>query len=102
MWKSFVSNLTEIEFYRVPFHLLWDFRSQLNDHHLNLNACYQFECDKTVVTSFKVDDFVSPKFDLKLELSDWTVSHGIKKIFNLSDTISIKPDKIAAPSNQKQ
>ena len=49
-----------------------------------------------------MDDFVSPKFDLKLELADWTVSHGIKKIFNLSDTISIKPDKIAAPSNQKQ
>ena len=55
-----------------------------------------------VVTSFKVDDFVIPKFDLKLELADRTVSDGVKSIFNSSNTILIKPDKIAAPGDLKE
>ena len=45
---------------------------------LNINALYEFKCDKTVVTTFKEDDFVLPKFELKLELEDWTVSDGVK------------------------
>ena len=49
-----------------------------------------FEFDKTVVTSSKEDDFVLPKFDLKLELADWTVSDDIKKIFDSPDTILMK------------
>ena len=63
--KSFVRNLTEIGFYRVPSNLLQDFKYKLNDSYLNLNALYEFECEKTVVTSFKEDDFVLPKFDLR-------------------------------------
>ena len=55
-----------------------------------------------VVTSFKVDDFVIPKFDLKLEAGDRAVSNGIKSIFNSSNTILIKPDKRAAPSDLKE
>ena len=55
-----------------------------------------------VVTSFKEDDFVLPKFDLKLELADWTVSDDVKHFFDSSDTILIKPDKISAPSNLKE
>lgn len=55
-----------------------------------------------VITSFKVDDFVIPKIDLKLELADRTVSDGVKKVFNSSNTILIKPDKIAAPSGLKE
>ena len=93
--KSFVGNLTEIGLYRVPFHLLWDFRYKLNDPYLNLNALYEFECEKTVVTSFKVGDFVSSKLDLKLELTD-------QKGFDSSDNILIKPDKISAPSDIKE
>ena len=58
--KSFVRNLTEIGFYRVPFNLLRNFRYKLNDPYLNLNALYEFECEKTVVTSFKKNDFVLP------------------------------------------
>ena len=65
--KSFVRNLTEIGFYRVPFNLLRDFRYKLNDLYLNINALYEFGCDKMIVTTFKEDDFVLPKFDLKLE-----------------------------------
>ena len=74
MQISLVRNLTEIGSYRVPFNLLQDFRYELNDPYLNMNALYEFECDKTVVTTFKEDDFVLPKFDLKLELADRTVS----------------------------
>ena len=99
--KTFVWDLAEIGFYRVPFHLLQDFRYQLDEPYLNLNT-YEFECDKIVVTSFKVDDFVIPKFDLKLELADRTVLDGVKSIFNSSNTILIKPDKIAAPRDLKE
>ena len=63
--KSFVKNLTEIGFYRVPLNLIWHFRYKVNDLYLNINALYEFECDKTLVTTFKGDDFVLPKFDLK-------------------------------------
>ena len=100
--KSFVRNLTKIELYRAPYNILWVFRYKLNDPYLNLNALYEFECEKMVLTSFKEDDIVLPKFDLKLELADWTVSDDVKKIFNSSDTTSIKPDKISAPSDLKE
>ena len=53
------------------------FRYQLNDQYLNLNALYEFESDAMVVTSFKVDDFVLPRF--YQELADWTVSDDFKK-----------------------
>ena len=79
----------------MPFHLLWDFRYKLNDPYLNVNALYEFECEKNVVTSFKVGDFVSSKLDLKLELTD-------QKGFDSSDNILIKPDKISAPSDIKE
>ena len=55
-----------------------------------------------VVTSFKEHDFALPKFDLKLELADWTVSDDVKKKFNSSDTTLIKPDKISGPSYLKE
>ena len=55
------------------------FRYQLNNQYLNLNALCEFESDAMVVTSFKVDDFVLPRFDLKLELTDWTVPDDFKK-----------------------
>ena len=51
--------------HRVPFNLLQVFRNKLDDPYLNLNALCEFECEKTVVTSFKEDGFVLPKFDLK-------------------------------------
>ena len=76
----FVRNLTKIRFYRVPFTLLWDFRYKLDDPYLNINALCEFECDKIVVTTFKEDDSVLPKFGLKLELADRTVSGNVKKI----------------------
>ena len=59
--KSFVRNLPETGFYRVPFNLLWDFIYKLNDRYLNINALYEFECDKAVVTNFKEDDFFLTK-----------------------------------------
>ena len=77
--KTFVRNRTEIGFCRVLFNLLRDFRFKLDNPYLNINALYEFEYDKTVVTTFKEDDFVLRKFDLKLELTDRTVSDDIKK-----------------------
>ena len=100
--KSFVRNLTEIGFCKVLFHLPRDFRYKLNDPYLNINALYEFECDKMVVTTFKKDDFVLPKFDLKLELADLNVSDNVKKNFDSSDTILIKPDKISVLSDLKE
>ena len=81
--KSFVRILTEIGFYRVPFNVLRDFRYKLNDPCLNINALHEFECDKTVVITFKEDNFVLPKFELKLGLADQTVSDDVKKIFSI-------------------
>ena len=54
-----------------------------------------------VVTTFKEYDFVLPKFDLKLELADRTVSDDVKRIFDATDTILIKPDKMLALSDLK-
>ena len=75
---------------------------EIIEPYLNLNALYEFECEKTVVTSFKEDDFVLSKFDLKLELADRTVSDDVKRFSDSSDTILIKPDKISAPSDIKE
>ena len=88
--KSSVKNLTEIGLYRVPFNLLPVFRNKLNDPYLNLSVLYEFECEKTVVTSFKEDDFALPKFDLKLEFADRTVSDDVKKIFRFDRYCSNK------------
>ena len=33
---------------------------------MKLNALYEFEFEKTVVISFKENDFLLPKFNLKL------------------------------------
>ena len=79
--KYFVKNLTEIGFYRVLLNLLQGFKNKLGDPYLNINALYEFECETTVVTTFKQDDFVLPKFNLKLELADRTVSDDVKKYF---------------------
>ena len=100
--KSYVRNLTEIGFYKVPFDLLRKSRYKLNDHYLNLYALYEFECEKTVVTSFKEDDFFLLKFDLKLKLANWTVPDDVKIFFDSSGTILIKPGKTSAPSDLKE
>ena len=52
-----------------------------------------------------MNEFFLPKFDLKFELSDRTVSDDVKNVFNSSDTILlflIKADKISAPSNLRE
>ena len=54
-----------------------------------------------VVTTFKEYDFVLPKFDLKLELADRTVSDDVKRIFDATDAILIKPDKMLVLSDLK-
>ena len=51
--KSFVKNLTEIGFHRVPLNLLWDFRYKVNDPYLNINALYEFECEKKASNYFQ-------------------------------------------------
>ena len=44
--KSFVRNFTKIGFYRVSFHILQDFRYELKDPYLNLNALYELNMRK--------------------------------------------------------
>ena len=46
-------------------------------------------------------DFVLPNFKFNLEFADRTESDDIKKIFDSTDTILIKPDKILAESDLK-
>ena len=70
----------------MSFNLLRVFINKLNESYVNLNELYEFECEKTAVTSFKEDDFVLPKFDLKLELADRTVSDHVEEIFDSLDT----------------
>ena len=46
-------------------------------------------------------DFVLANFKFNLEFADRTESDDIKKIFDSTDTILIKPDKILAQSDLK-
>ena len=86
----------------MPLNLLQVFRNKLDDPDLNINVLHEFKCGKTAVTTFKEEDFALPKFNLKLELADRTVSDDVKKNFHSADTILIKPDKMLAPSNLKE
>ena len=86
----------------MPYNLLQVFRNKLDDPYLNINVLYEFKCEETVVTTFKEDDFVLPKCNLKLELADQTVSDDVKNFFGSADTILIKPDKMLAPSNLEE
>ena len=76
--KSFVKNLKETGFYRVPYILLQVFINELNNPYLNRNVLHKFECEKTVAITFKEDDFVLLKFEINLQLADGAVSDDIK------------------------
>ena len=98
----FIRNFKEIGFIRVQDNLLQTFRKELNDPDLKINALYEFECDTPTTLSFQKENFVLPDFKFKVEFADWTASDDVKKIFNSTDTILIKPDKISAPSDLKE
>ena len=42
-----------------------------------------------------------PDFKFKVEFSDWTASDEVKKAFDSTENILVKPDKEAAPDNLK-
>ena len=52
--------------------------------------------------SFQKQDFVLPSFKFKVEFADQTAFGDVKKIFDSTDTILIRPNKISAPSDLKE
>ena len=100
--KCKIRNFLEKGFYRVSDTLLQVFRNKLDDPDLTLNVLYEFECTQSSVSSFKEDDFILPKFDLKIEFADQTLSDDVKKVFDSSNTVLMKTDKISAPSDLKK
>ena len=52
--------------------------------------------------NFQKEDFVLLKFQFKVEFADWTAPDDIKKTFNSTDNILIKPDKTSVPGDLKE
>ena len=73
-----------------------------NDPDLNINALYEFECDMLTTLSFQKQDFVLPNFKFKVEFADQRAFGDVKKIFDSTNTILIRPNKISAPRDLKE
>ena len=99
MQKTFVRNLSYVDYINVQDNLLQTFRQILNDNEINIIRLYEFECSTTTMVVIQEEDFVLPDFKFKVEFSDWTVSHDIKKSFDSTENILVKPDKEAAADN---
>ena len=99
---SFARYLKKIEFIRVQDNLLQTFRKNINDSDLNINALFEFEYDTPTTLSFQKQDFVLPNLKFKVEFADRTASNDVKKIFDSTDIVLIKPDKIPAPSDLRE
>ena len=99
MQKTFVRNLSYVDYINVQDNLLQTFRQILNDNEINIIRLYEFECSTTTMVAIQEEDFVLPDFKFKVEFSDWTVSRDIKKSFDSTENILVKPDKEAATDN---
>ena len=58
--------------------------------------------DSLLQTFLQKEDFVLLNFKFKVEFADQTASEDVKKIFNSTETVLIKPDKISASSDLKE
>ena len=81
--------------------LLQTFRQKLNDPDLNLNPLYEFGCETPMTLSSQKEDFVLLDFNIKLELEDQMETDDVKKRFDSSETVLIKPVETSAFSNVK-
>ena len=99
MQKTFVRNLSYVDYINVQDNLLQTFRQILNDNEININRLYEFECSTTTTVAIQEEDFVLPDFKFKVEFSDWTASDEVKKSFDSTENILVKPDKEAATDN---
>ena len=58
--------------------------------------------DSLLQTFLQKEDFVLLNLKFKVEFPDRTASEDFKKIFNSTETILIKPDRISASSDLKE
>ena len=99
---SFVRNLKKLVLLESKIIFFKRLEKKKNDPDLNINALYEFECDMLTTLSFQKQDFVLPNFKFKVEFADQTAFGDVKKIFDSTDTILIRPNKISAPSDLKE
>ena len=74
----------------------------LNQQQINLNRLYEFKCSTATTVAIQEEDFVLPDFKFKVEFSDRTASDEVKKAFDSTENILVKPDKEAAPDKPWQ
>ena len=58
--------------------------------------------DSLLQTFLQKEDFVLLNFKFKVEFAVRSASEDVKKIFNLTGTVLIKPDKISASRHLKE
>ena len=98
----FVRNLKKLVLLESKIIFFKRLEKKINDPDLNINELYEFECDMLTTLSFQKQDFVLPNFKFKVEFADQTAFDDVKKIFDSTDTILIRPNKISAPSDLKE
>ena len=86
-----------VGYINVQDNLLQNFRQILNDNEIDINRLHEFKCSTTTTVAIHEEDFVLPDFKFKVEFSDRTASDEVKKAFDSTENILVKPDKEAAP-----
>ena len=100
--KSFVRNLLYVCYIIVQDNLFQTFRQILDNNEIKINRLYDFECSMTTTVTIQEEDFLLLDFKFKVEFSDRTVSDEVKKYFDSTENILVKPDKEAASNNLKR
>ena len=100
--KSFVRNLSYVCYIIVQDNLFQTFRQILDNNEIKINRLYDFECSMTTTVTIQEEDFLLLDFKFKVEFSDRTVSDEVKKYFDSTENILVKPDKEAASNNLKR
>ena len=99
--KSFVRSLSYVGYINVQDNVLETFRQILNDNEININRLNEFECSTTTTVAIQEEDFVLPDLKFKVEFSDQAAPDEVKKIFDSTENILLKPDKEAGTDNLK-
>ena len=100
--KSFVRSLSYVCYIIVQDNLFQTFRQILGNNEIKINRLYDFECSMTTTVTIQEEDFLLLDFKFKVEFSDRTVSDEVKKYFDSTENILVKPDKEAASNNLKR
>ena len=99
--KLFVRNLSHVGYINVQDNLLETFRQILNDNEITINRLNEFACSATTTVAIQEEDFVLPDLKFKVEFSDQAAPDEVKKNFDSTENILLKPDKEAGTDNLK-